>query len=210
MYYEWYQQNKKAIVAITVCFVLVLFVWGIWTYVSRLGKVAVTLSTVPRDSSLSIDGRATSSGTIWLAPGKYVFRAQKEGFKAREKTVTVAEGKEQNVVALALSPQSDDAKTWAKQHAAEYKNNETYGAIEAQTNGQYFREKNPIVAHLPYSDPYYQITYASDENNAITLSINTPSPRYRYFAIQKIREFGYDPSDFKIIFSDFKNPLEQP
>lgn len=208
MYYEWYQQNKKIIIATVVCFILVLFAWGAWISISRAGKVAITVSTVPRDSSISIDGQPSGSGTLWLKPGKYVFKAQKDGFKTREKTITVTDEKEQNVVALALSPESEQAKKWADEHAGEYKNNETYGAVEAQANGQYFRDNNPIVAHLPYNDPYYQITYASEADNSIVLTINTPSPRYRYFAIQKIRELGYDPSDFNIIFSDFKNPLE--
>ena len=209
MYYEWLQQNRKLIIAGFVCFILVLTGWGIWTYVSRQGKLPVTISAVPRDASLTVNGQSIGAGTTWFVPGKYTIKAQKDGFESREKTITITDGKEQNVVALGLIPVSNEAQEWAEKNADAYKNNETYGAIEAQTNGAYFQETNPIVAHLPYNDPYFQITYNADANSEAVLTIVTPSPRYRYFAIQKIRELGYDPANFKIIFSDFKNPLEK-
>lgn len=209
MYYEWYQKNRKLMIGGIVFIILLLTAWGIWVYVSRQGKVPVTISAVPRDSSVTINGQPSGSGTTWLTPGKYIIKAQKDGFKSREKSITVTDGKEQNVVALGLTPVSDEAQKWAEKNADAYKDNETYGAVEAQANGQYFQEKNPIVAHLPYDDPYFQITYAANTNNEAVLTITTPSPRYRYFAIQKIRELGYDPSDFEIQFSDFKNPLEK-
>lgn len=209
MYYDWIQQNRKLIIAAIITLILILTGWGIWVYVSRQGKVPVTVSAVPRDAAITINGQPLGSGTTWFTPGKYIIKAQKEGFSTREKTVTITDNKEQNVVALGLTPVSEEAQRWAEKNADEYKKNEAYGAVEAQTNGEYFQEKNPIVAHLPYNDPYFQITYTADENNQAVLTIITPSPRYRYFAIQKIRELGYDPSNFKIVFSDFKNPLEK-
>jgi hypothetical protein len=209
MYYEWYQKNRKLIIGGIIFIILLLTAWGIWVYVSRQGKVPVTISAVPRDSSVMINGQPSGNGTTWLVPGSYIVEAKKDGFESRKKTITVTDGKEQNVVALGLTPVSDEAQKWAEKNASAYKDNETYGALEAQANGQYFQEKNPIVAHLPYDDPYFQITYTANTNNEAVLTITTPSPRYRYFAIQKIRELGYDPSDFKIQFSDFKNPLEK-
>ncbi|MEO5950668.1 MAG: hypothetical protein ABIQ04_04425 [Candidatus Saccharimonadales bacterium] len=74
-----------------------------------------------------------------------------------------------------------------------------------------FLTDNPIVSRLPYQDPYYNISYKTDSQttNQITLTIRTPSPRYRYTAIGKLQSWGYDPTDYKIEFIDYKNPLEK-
>jgi hypothetical protein len=87
------------------------------------------------------------------------------------------------------------------------KKNESYGAIEASNNGKYFTAKNPITTKLPYNDPYYTIGYTPRTDGGVDLTISTPSPRYRFYAVEKIRELGYDPTDFVIVFKDFKNPL---
>ncbi len=206
MYYDWIQQHKRTIIICAVVLFSVSIIWGTVTYISRIGKIGVTISAVPRDATVTIDGKSVGSGTQWIVPGTYTVAATKDGFKSRSKKVIITDNKTQNVVALSLSPQSDAAKNWADRHDSDYKANEAYGAIEARTNGDYFKQQNPITNVLPYTDPYYEIAYTSDHTN-VTITISTPSPRYRYIAIQKFRELGFNPSDFKIQFVDFSNPL---
>jgi hypothetical protein len=207
MYYEWIQKNRRAVVAGMAIVVVLCTVWAAVTYVSRIGKIGVTVSAVPYDSTVTINGQRSGAGTVWLVPGTYTITAAKDGFVGRQKKVDVTTDKSQNVVSLALSPQSDDAKQWADAHQADYSNNEVYGGIEAQANGELFAKQHPIINSLPYNDPYFQIDYVQNPDNSITLTVTTPSPRYRYFAVQKIRQLGYDPTDYRIDFKDFNNPL---
>ncbi len=74
-----------------------------------------------------------------------------------------------------------------------------------------FIDDNPITTRLPYIDPYYTIAYKTvgETSNDIVITIRTPSPRYRYVAIEKLKAWGYDVTDYKIEFIDFKNPLEK-
>ncbi|MBI3889023.1 hypothetical protein HY312_00385, partial [Candidatus Saccharibacteria bacterium] len=123
------------------------------------------------------------------------------------KQVTVTPDKKQNTVAISLTPVSDTAKKWAEANQSAYKANEAYGSIEARSNGEYFRTNHPITNVLPYTDPYYKIGYKSTDNSSIIVTITTPSPRYRYIAIQKFRELGFNPTDYRIEFNDFKSPL---
>ncbi len=208
MYYEWVQANKRIIATCTAVFFVGIIVWSVTTYVSRIGKVSVTVSAVPSDATILINGKKVGNGTHWIAPGKYTFSAQKDGFKKREKTSDIVNEKNHNVVALSLTPESDTAKKWVESHDMDYKKNEEFGAIEARANGAYFRKKNPITAVLPYKDPYYTLSYMTNNADTIELIVTTPSPRYRYFAIEKLRELGFNPTDFSIRFEDFKNPLE--
>lgn len=208
MYYDWIQEHKRRIVIISILCIAALVVWGTVTYISRIGKIGVTISTVPYNADVRVNNTPAHGGTYWLTPGTYTVAASKDGFMSTEKRVVVSTSKKQNVVAMALTPQSDAAKQWADQHQSEYKNNEIYGAIEARENGAAFKELNPITKLLPYTDPYYEISYRRGSNDTITITIITESPRYRYYAVEKLRELGYEPTDFAIEFTNFKNPLE--
>ncbi len=183
--------------------------WSVIVLMSRSGKVGLYISTVPNNANVMIGDAKYGRGTQWLTPGTYQVNISKDGFEATKRTVIVSSEKEQNVLAVSLLPKSTEAKEWAKKHEADYKKNEQYGSIEASQNGKYFTKNNPITMKLPFKDPYFTIGYTVDEKQSITITIKTPSPRYRFYAIEKIREFGYDPTDFRIMFSDFKNPLEQ-
>ena len=207
MYYEWYQANRRKVLAIGAILLIVVVGWGLFTYVSRIGKVPVVINAVPSNSTVYAGEIRVGSGTVWLVPGEYTIKSSKEGFADRQKKVTVSNDKKNNVVALALTPESDEAKQWADKHQQQYKNNEEFGAIEARINGEQFRQNNPVTAKLPYDDPYFQINYVVEDDDVI-VTITTPSPRYRYLAVQKFRELGFDPSDYQIRFTDFTNPLE--
>jgi len=207
MYYEWIQQHKRTIVTLTTIIFTGLILWSVVTLVSRQGKVPVTVSAVPRDATVHINDSKTGSGTHWLMPGKYTIRAEKEGFSTRTKTIEVTDKKEHNVAALSLTAESDEAKQWAERHENEYLKNQEYGALEARANGRYFKERHPVTGVLPFQDPYYTISYRAEDDQSLTITITTPSPRYRYLAVEKFRSLGYNPTDFRIEFADYTNPL---
>lgn len=204
---EIFHRYRKQIVLGIIGAFLLLVAFSVFTYVSRVGKVGVTFSIVPGDAQLMLDGQGSGKGTQWLVPGTYTVKVQKDGFTSTERKVIVTNEKQHNVVAISLTPESNEAKQWADAHQQQYKDNEEFGSIEAQETGQYLRDKHPIISVLPYQDPYYKIAYTLNNDQSITLTIDTPSPRYRYFAVQKIRELGYDPTDYNIDFKQFTNPL---
>lgn len=208
MYYEFIQTHKRKIITGALVIVAIMIIWTALILIGRIGKIATTLAVVPADATITIDGKKTDSGTQWLPAGKYEMIAQKDGFTTQKKTINVTDAKKENVAAMSLTPESDKAKEWAKEHEKDYSNNERYGAIEANSEGQYFSDTNPITTKLPFKDPYYTIGYTPNNDGSVDLTIATESPRYRFYAVEKIRELGYDPTDFKIIFKDFKNPLE--
>ncbi len=210
MYYEWIQNNKRIVTMGIWVFFVFIIIWAVWTYIDRSGKLPLTISTVPSDAKVLIDNRTLGKGTHWLVAGQYEAKVEKEGFAAQEATITITSKKTQNVLAISLVPQSDTAKKWASEHQDEYKKNEQYGAIEAREAGKYFTDQNPITTKLPFTDPYFTIGYRADKDESILLTVTTPSPRYRFYAVEKIRQLGYEPTDFVIEFKDFRNPLEQP
>lgn len=209
MYDEFLYRNKRRIIlGVGILFALII-VWAVWTYLDRAGKTPLTISVVPSDAKVLVNNQSLGNGTHWLVDNTYKITVEKDGFKTQQTSTTVTNKKPQNVLAFSLVPQSDAAKKWAADHQNDYKRNESFGALEARTNGQYFTDKNPITKRLPFNDPYFTLGYKAVGDNSIILTVSTPSPRYRFYAVEKIRELGYDPTDFKIEFSDFHNPLER-
>lgn len=210
MYYDFIQKYKKNIAVYTAVLLVFIILISLWTFVDRAGKTAVVVSVVPRDSEVLIGSDKKGNGTHYLKPGTYTVEVKKNGFQTQKRTIIVSDNKDQNVVAVSLGPNSPEAKKWAEDNSDEYKKNEEFGAIEADVNGKYFSSLHPITKQLPFVDPYFTISYIANPDMTITLRIDTPSPRYRYYAIAKLRSLGYDPADFAIQFKDFRNPLESP
>ena len=209
MYYDSLQRHKKRIVLAIALFLVVSIAWVIITFVGRVGKLPVVVAVVPSNATVTIDNQRYGNGTQWLKPGTYKVTVSKDGFATSNESTVVTDKKSQNVIAVSLKAESDEAKKWAAEHQKDYASNEQYGAIEASTDGKYFADTHPITTKLPFNDPYFTIGYTVDDDNSVTLTVATPSPRYRFYAVEKIRQLGFDPTDFKIVFKDFHNPLEQ-
>lgn len=209
MYYDFLQTNRKRIIRAVILLLVALFLWTTITLIGRIGKVPVTIAVVPSNAAITLNSQTYQDGTVWLPAGTYAVSLSRDGFAAQKQKVVITAEKSENVIAASLVPESDAAKQWAEEHQKDYKDNERYGAKQASANGDYFTTKNPITKQLPFTDPYYKIAYTSGDDNTITLTVTTTSPRYRFYALEKIRQWGYDPTDFVIDFKDFTNPLEK-
>lgn len=209
MYYDFIQEHKRKIIGAAIVFMSVIVIWTAFILIGRIGKTPVMISVVPSDAKVLMNDIQVGNGNQWVAAGTYTVTVERDGFSTQKQSVIVTGEKKENIVALSLAPKTNEAKKWMQENLKEYKNNEKYGAIQANMDGQYFTDKNPITRKLPFTDPYYKIGYVVHNDKSITITINTTSPRYRFYAVEKIREWGYEPTDFRIDFKDFKNPLEQ-
>ncbi len=210
MYYDFIHKNSRLLKAILAIIIGLVVFWFIFTAISHSGKVKLQLAIVPSDSTITINGSKYSNGSHWITPGTYTVKVSKPGFKSQSRSVILSPEKDVNVATFSLEPESQKAKAWVKSNLDLYKANEKYGALEAGASGKYLSNRNPIISNLPFKDPYFTIGYIQNPDSSITLTVATPSPRYRFFALEQIRKLGYDPTDFKINFKDFVNPLAPP
>ena len=89
------------------------------------------------------------------------------------------------------------------------KKREGLAGEEARLNGERFRDGNKILEQLPYRSLIFNIDYGISEknNDDIILYVEASSPIDRQYAIAQIKDWGFDPSLYSIVFSDFSNPL---
>ncbi|HVQ45004.1 MAG TPA: hypothetical protein VMT30_08690 [Candidatus Saccharimonadia bacterium] len=177
---------------------------------TQSGKVAVKVYLVPTDAALKIDGKAAKAGTAYLDPGKHTVTAARDGFASASTGYDFTAGQTDAAIDIALIPQTNAARVYAHDHANLYQEREGREAARDATFGKNFAGKNPIVKQLPYKNFLYTIGYRLDPTdptgNSIVIEIDSPTG-YRNGAVEKIRSFGFDPTDFKIIFRDYQDPF---
>jgi PEGA domain-containing protein len=201
-------RNRRLIVSIVFLIIIGLIGYAIYLQVSRIGKIPIIIAAVPSDTKVVIDGQTTSSGTFYVKPGTYTVTGKKDGFADFSHSVYIKDANQ--LIAVPLEAVSDEARSWAEKNISDYNNLEGKVGSVVNQEGEAFRSKNPIVDLLPFSNYIYTIGYSADTSdpsgNSIILQINA-SEGYRQAAINQIRQWGYDPTEFIIKFNDYKNPF---
>lgn len=208
MFNEFVRTHIRAIIITILLIVVAAIAIGIYINTSRAGKIAVTVAVVPSDAHTTVNGQSVSSGTVYLAPGKYSIKSSKDGFADYSSDQQIEAN--QATIVVSLTAQSDEAKKWADDHQSDYLANESLAGQAADTFSSDFRDKNPIVNVLPYDNYIFTIGYENDEsdptNNSVIITVDAPEG-YRNAAIEQIRSLGYDPTNLNIKFRNYTDPF---
>lgn len=171
------------------------------------GKIAIPVEVVPRDANVTLDGKPLPSrGTAWITPGNYKVTVSKDGFASYTNSLRVSEDATPYIY-VALAGKSDNAKKWQETNRADYSRLELLTIQKSREYNTRFKSNNPIVSILPIKDPYYTIDYRNYNDTSVELIIYGTSPRYREAAIDFLRSKGYDPTDYRVTYEGFVNPL---
>ena len=108
-----------------------------------------------------------------------------------------------------MAPANDETERWQKRHARDYAEIERLGFALSQEYGKEFEKRWPIVESLPIKDPYFTISYKNTPGDDLLVTIQGTSARYRELALDHLRTKGFDPTDYRIDFIGFKNPLKE-
>ena len=176
--------------------------------IDRSGKTPVIISSFPEDAVITINDTSIKTGTTYLTPGTYQLKVTKGGYDTYSRTVILEKTKQ--TLAIILIPNSDEAFEYGKKNEAAYRKAQAQGEIAAAEAGKVFSERNPITKDLPYKTFFYSVGYRMDQTdpsgNSILIEIDAMEG-YRQAAIYRIRQLGYDPTDFTINFRDYENPF---
>jgi hypothetical protein len=210
--FSYYYQKHYKTVVITSIILFVCLIVGLIAYqyklsIERQGKIAVPMQVVPSDAEVYLDNtERLSSDTVYITSGTHDITVKKAGFSTVTKSYRIKTYNEPAIY-ISLVGESEDAKKWQQAHNNEYKKLEVLAAEQAAKYSQSFSERNPIVKALPVKDPYFTISYRNVDDESVRLTIWGTSPRYREFAIDHLRKIGFEPTDYEIEFTGFKNPL---
>ena len=206
---EELHRYKATFVALGILIILGIVIFGSIAFYERNGKMGVTINTLPGDSVVTLNKVALPSHKTHLAPGTYTATIARDGFATENRTIVITQ-EGQNVFSIALVPITEEARKWAEKHKDEY--TQFANSVRSVSQNRYdaLKQNNPITAKLPYKNLLFSITYRPDEadlsGTRIVLEITAPET-YRQAALFQIRKWGFDPTDYRINFSDYQNPI---
>lgn len=172
------------------------------------GRVDVEVITAPKQAGITIDGKKAGRGSS-LKPGTYTFVVSYSGFSAYTEKVILKEGDKKRTLAVALAPQSSDARSLAAAQLDQYTAVENLGGQNAQADSEDFLKNNPLLENIPVKTSYYSIDYGKDAAGNIVIQITAGQPLGRQVALEKIRSWGFDPTDYRIVFVGLSNPFNK-
>ena len=201
------REGKKVLSIILIFSIAVVVLIGLSVSSSK-GKSPVKITVLPEYATVSINGKKTSGGTQKLKPGKYTFQATQAGFESAEEVLVIEKKSQPKTVRLLLTPVSSAALTWASNNQDAYQQIESQSGLEAANDGENFIKTHPIASSLPYKNLIFNIDYAASNSiDGFKLIITASSATDRQYALNQIKDWGYNPSDYEIEFTGFNNPL---
>ncbi len=200
--------HRSTVIILAVCAGLVLIVgYGIWQSLTRSGKTAVSIQKMPRDTLVTVNGARARGSTLYLHPGTYEIKGERTGFEPYTYTITIANNQSNpDPLFFVLTPQSDEAREFVDQHQREYLAIERASQESYQKQSDQLREKYPIIDHLPYRSDFYNIDYYQKDSE-FNVQIKSPDALGRQVAIETIKSWGYEPTDYVIEYIGFDNPF---
>ena len=169
----------------------------------------ITFVMSPGDATATLDNQqVVHEGKFYVAPGTHIIKAHFEGFVDNEVTFTAK--KSGQTVNLVLEPNSPEGYDWLASHPDELKKRQGIGGSTFSSNSQQQLTNNPVIANLPYIERYFRIDYGAskaqpDNPGAVALYITYYAAVGKQQALDWLKQQGYDPSKFEIIYVDQTN-----
>lgn len=205
--YQTPNKRLRTAIIISVIFGLLLAGFYGWQYIQNMGKTTVNITKLPSDTTITLNGEKIRSGRLHLEPGSYTLRGEREGYSSYERKLDITKDQKDIKAFFVLDPVSEEAQDEVR------KNTRAYLELESEA-GKYYEARSestssnfPIIENLPYRSPLYSIEY-SLKGDDFKIQIKSSDPLGRQVAIERIQEFGYEPSDYVIEFLDLDNPFE--
>lgn len=194
------------VATIAALFVIPLVIWGVMTVLQQ-GTVGVSVSVLPNDATVKINDKDYSNQTsIRLKPGTYTVTVSKEGFDTDTQKLVVKEGKSATFISMP-APISADARRWVTNNQRAYLELEGKAGKLATQEGRELIDEYPLTKWLPLQKATFTIGYKQPEE-AVIITIDA-TEGYREAALQEIRDLGYNPSDYTIEFTNYRNPFDE-
>lgn len=171
-------------------------------------KIAVDIKTNPSSAKTIINGKEYKNGTVYIPEGIYEVEIKHEDFETLKQKLEVNKKVlSKPTVLVSLTPNSKKGEKWVENHQKQIKE---FEKIQFQISDEYGRawtEKYPVIQKLPIKDPYYTISYRRTDGDGIFLTVKATSARYRQAAIKEMYRQDIDPTDYKVEFLGYENPL---
>ncbi|MBX4197625.1 hypothetical protein KW801_03680 [Candidatus Saccharibacteria bacterium] len=193
-------KNLKLSLLILGLFVAIILSFNIVSYIQHRGQIAVKVAVLPSDSSLTVDGKVTAAGKLYLTKGSHKLEASRQDFDRDTKNINTDDIQTGTVIYMLPAANSQAARTWLLQHPDVQKQREAAGGAESERLQTILIKKYPIISKLPKENLHYKIDYSVDANQKFSLTITTygiingPADYTRY--VEQTKAYKQEALDF--------------
>ncbi|HSX06250.1 MAG TPA: hypothetical protein VLG92_00850 [Candidatus Saccharimonadia bacterium] len=197
--------NQKRIVTIAVLFVGILFILFIMVLLGHHGKAKIQVTVIPSDSILTVDGKKTKAGTVYLTKTTHTLKASRPPFSPTTKTINFATYDTSQTLYVNPVPNSDKALQYLLKHPEIQAQREAASGVQAGEAQQQLR-KNKLVGLLPYRGPgtEYLIDYGTktqqDGTQKVTIYIESDTDQAKQEALNWITSQNIDLKTLTIVY----------
>ena len=171
-------------------------------------KAKVEVLVAPASANITINGKSYKNGTYDLPKGEVYVKIEKDGFNTKEYKFNTA----QNDKLYDYLLQKDGTWSWYLEHQDDALILNSIGDREAEEMSSSYLAKYPILEKLPIivseyddNDNYieFRIDGGKDENcdEDFCLIFTDSTGDNLDYAKEKIREIGFNPSNYQIIYT---------
>ncbi len=199
------KQQKIAI--IISLFLILIILTGIILY--RKSLATLNILVAPASSKITINNKTYSNGEYKLPAGDYEAKIEKDGFYNKTVNLKLESGKSSKL--YIYLDQTDGSYSWYLKHPDDDMLRTEIGDFEVDNEAKEYTKNHPITQILPliyahYDEEYNYTKYRVDGGSFeeckqdFCLKITDTTGGNEENAKKLIKENGYNPEDFEIIY----------
>ena len=191
-------------------FAIAVVTIAIISTVQRNNSGTLDLLVAPTESNIIINGKHYHNGTHYLLPGTYTVDISMDGFTSKTFDISISVGTTTSLHTYLV--QDDGSMSWYDSHPEDLSILTTIGDTEAIKKSQEYADKYPVIDAMPiiyaqYSDNYQTYTEFRIDGGSFSgckkdfcLKITDTTGGNMDNALRMIREAGYNPDDYEILY----------
>lgn len=162
-------------------------------------------SIIPDDINVTVDGKKVkSNANVGVNPGKHTVEAKREGFVDKKIEVDLKKN-EVRKIDLSLLPKNAVGYTWLQENKNAVRDLEAKTGQAYDDAAQQGVKANPLIQYLPMLRRDWRIDYGASQKEptnpkAVSIIITYVTEGSKQNALTWIRDQGFDPKDYEIIY----------
>ncbi len=206
------KRGKIIIVSGIIVFIAIVAISIIFFIIDSQKTATLHTIIAPSFAKMNIDGKTYPiNKDIRFKPGEYTVTIIANDFETQERKLNLQEH-QTTTLALYLNPEEGDPFNWYETHDEEYSYYLSAANYLANESAANYAAKYPIVTAIPFTvvevDPVtydwteYSVTGGNFDGckTDFCVKITDTTGGNREKALQKIREKGFNPDDYQILY----------
>jgi hypothetical protein len=158
------QEQKTISAAVVIVGFFGLIIFMLLFSFRHTNQTVYNIVLVPKDSTLTIDSKATKPGITYIKNGVRKISASRKYFTTTSKTINTNDLKAESKIYIILQPNSEEGRKWVAAHPEWQQQIEGEAGVKFDEQQTRITKNFPVINKLPHETGYYRIDYSLEYN----------------------------------------------